>query len=1858
MDSYAPLLEKLRLPQPSLQRFAVASIFSKLRSAPKHLDSDSAPGREAISQCLLHSSPAVVDQSVRELCRLVKESHTDVSRALIELQAALEGSESRFVDVFVKGLGFLVHFGFRKHNGSWQFGSAEAHPFVKVLSCRVDVQAQLLHQIPLFMVQNKSLGMEAVCKFLSPFVNYSILKTQFSDSSSLLFARSLMSSIMSVCCSYPHEAMPILALLIRSLKYVPRMTLEDFWNFIHLVESLVDACTVVLRFVVNKGSHLKMEAQQSSIELLDTVLCLYACLDRHVCGCERILELSRYLLSVQKDLGMQYVPKLSSAFSPLFTILTKSELEHEQLLILKLLVSLLRWKAEREYANRATTRVPSEELLFVFPALSLMSSPSKSIKRAATELLSMLEKLLVTLLVTTKDEVEERGFQFPSIRTPGSIVVQLLEKLWFQGRSSLSRGFFLDFALYGQSNSKDDNNLPRKCWTSKLREYSLWIVERRKSLLPLTQFEELFVKEMPFLVGAITSIMVVHHSLGTDAVELLAAIGTLDPKIGFQLLLLVLFYCNIFSRKEVQRQDMVLKLLGLLPSIASHSAMVPFIVETISPMLRKDSNLVLYATATRLLCQTWEINDRAFGSLQRVLLPEGFSDFNHEGEICLSLSASIRDVCRKDADRGVDLILSVSSCIESPDPINQALGLQGLAHLCEADVIDFYTAWDVIAENPLDYSASPVLANSLCKLLRWGAIDAEVYPEASKNIIGILLALGTSTSPSHDLRWAKAKASAFDALAQYEVSLLERNYQDFKEKSTSVLFTEKDVDVLSAIKDFLVKIIFHEHSNRRRLVKEKKVAGSKIEKLLDVFPRLVFSSGIRSNVRQLPAAALLCHSFSSRKGNDPTRRTQEEHTSYENAMREIGDSLQLSRNIAMALLALESWKAFMERWIKSEVLSSDVRDTAVISEKTSKVANEILKRIIHVAEEALPRCAENMALAIGALCMVLPQAAHAVKSTASKFLLNWLFQHEHELHQWPSAISLGIISRCLHVTDHKLKFQIISGLLEVLSVTKSTLVKGACGVGLGYSSHDLLSGVGIVDKSNLGGDKQTTKIKEVELLGTIVRSLSLMICQLTGSSKDVFEDLFQLVPLHSSGISVDSQLLHKNGDPEDDVWGVAGLVVGLANTIIALCKVGAYDAVLKIKSLISSWFPHGNSVLQCSGSFDEVSIRVLSVGSCLALPTMTLFCHRLELVDGDELDHLISAYKEIISELLPVKRSCTSHLNLLMASCIGAGNLLAGILNEGVHSIEVAHVQDLLELFKRCYSNPYSPLIHFGGMLGVVTAMGVGVGSLFDLHPTISSVQTEHDLKETSHLLGPLLSSRVCEPLLTSIIQELYLVAQNSDDKKLQQYAAWALSFLRYNIWSKQFPNLRNLNETDVSDSRSLPQNFPMDGVGMRLCNWLMQLNLSETGTATHTETLVTTLRCLSQAPRLPSLDWGAIIRRCMRYEDQVAELLPPSSALRKGIVREECLKFSLAHANQFDQLLIFLDELSDISRFRTLGLNLQSCLLTHLAGLMKVFSNARVEKLFNDMKIYMSSFYLDQLLYNYEKHLLCIACWKGLYQCIDEANLNSLECIAHIEDFMVVLFTMLPTLSSSTNKEVDEVQSAKEWSEAIRCLSKARQTWLLNFLQISCEDLVPKDQKLFEVLKKMKAKANLIRNGSLPMSELGKMKTLMLNLKSQDVWDVLVEVVAALQIAEGNVKRQWVVDAVEISCVSVHPSTAIQFLALLSSCFSKYMPLLILDPQNVLNNLPVTLNSLLSTSAWSSIAESVASRLFALTERIYLATQTPNVDGTHSSQPIDESEIDAATSLLHVTHNTCVSLKDFLPFGEQLRLANMNIIT
>ncbi|CBI34876.3 unnamed protein product, partial [Vitis vinifera] len=1588
MDSYAPLLERTRVPQPSLQRLAVISIFEKLRSAPSYIDSDSDPGTDAISQCLHSSSPAVVDQAVRELCRLVTDSKMELSRGLLELQSAIEGSNSRFVNVFVKAIGFLVHFGFQKNISLFRVESPESHPFVKVLSGGTEVHSELVQQVLLFISQNKGSRMVEVCDFLRPFSNFSVLRIAFSDSSASSFVRHLISSTASLCCSFPREAMPVFKLLMGCLRYYPQKNAEDFKIFINIMEYMVDAYTVVLKHLVGVPS-LSNEAQLCGLELLETVHSQHSDHHKHFGGSEPIVELSKRLLVVQKELGLPYIPELLLLMSSLFVILIRSELEHEQLPVLKLVLFLLKWKNENEYMVGRAQCDLSEELLFVFPVINFVSSPSTSVKEAATDLLFMLEKVLVNFAIAPKEEPSLQG-GFPSISRPASIIFRLLQQLWFQDQSLSPSSFFLNFASTGKTDVKEMNN-GSKSWLSQLGDYSLWIVERRKSFLPISQSQEIFLTEMPLLLSAITCGLFMHHSLGCAAIDSLAAIGIMDPKLGVTMLLTILFFNNIISSKGIGFHDMLLKLLGMLPSLASHSVMIPLVVQTILPMLHENAKPVLYATATRLLCKTWEINDRAFGSLQGVLLPKGFNEFMSERNICISMAASIRDVCRKNPDRGVDLILSVSACIESRDPVIQSLGFQSLAHLCEADVIDFYTAWDVIAKNVLGNLVDPIIAHSVCLLLRWGAMDAEAYSEASRNVLQILWEVASSRHTGHGSLWAKARTSAFEALIHYEVPHIEKSIPDFKKRNLELLISETNPGAIRTMEEFEVKIITYEHITRRRLIKEKKVMVNKIEKLLDVFPQAIFSSGKNSNSKVLPGAALLCLSFTP-KGvsyQGVSKGSQEVHTRYENAVVEIAASLQLSRNILLALLSLQSWKPFMQRWMRANISSFNAKAPTTILDKTSKAANAILKSMRRIAEESIPRSAENIALAISALCVVLPPEAHAVKSTASTFLLNWLFQYEHEYRQWSAAIALGLISSCLHVTDHKQKFQNITGLIEVACGSKNALVKGACGVGLGFSCQDLLTRFEAVNDSNL-------------------------------------------------------------------------------------------------------------------------------------------------------------------------------ELN--------------------------------------CY-------------------------------PSMISLQTGYEQKESSYIMGPLLSSPACEPHLASLMQEIFLVAQNSDDHQQQQYAAWAISFLRHRFFSE-------------------------DSTVMKLSLWLMQLNYSGPGVISHVNTVQTVLRCLSQAPRLPALDWGAIIRRCMRYEAQVSELKPLDSNLKKVTLREECLQFSLAHANQFDSLLSFLDEISELSRFSSLELNLQSHLLSHLEDLIKIFSGSRLEKLFDDITVYLSSSVSSHQGYNPgQQSLLRVSCWKGLDHCLDEASVDSLQYITNIEKCMEVLFSLLPAVQSGGILGVDQVDSKEEWSEAINCLGKSRRGWLLDLLQVLEADLVQGDDHFIQVAKKIQARARLVKIDSIPLTELGRLKAYILNTGSHGIWDVLIEVVAALQHAEGIVKRQWLVDTVEISCITNYPSTALQFLGLLSGSCCKYMPFLILDRFTVLSDLPVTLTSLLSEPNWEFVAESLVSRLWTLTERIYnWATHISHADDSYSSSlhSIDNSENAMAAFLTHVMYHTCVSLKDYLPLEKQLRLANM----
>lgn len=287
-------------------------------------------------------------------------------------------------------------------------------------------------------------------------------------------------------------------------------------------------------------------------------------------------------------------------------------------------------------------------------------------------------------------------------------------------------------------------------------------------------------------------------------------------------------------------------------------------------------------------------------------------------------------------------------------------------------------------------------------------------------------------------------------------------------------------------------------------------------------------------------------------------------------------------------------------------------------------------------------------------------------------------------------------------------------------MSKSTLVKGACGVGLGFSCQDLLTRVD--SGANTQFEKETHKNQEIELLRKVVKTLVQMTDQFSGSSAGILEKLAAYFPLGTDdSSSSEVEILNDDIDNlEEDAWGAAGPIIGLVNSLGAMYRAGAHDAVLYLKSLIISWIPSTNDLFAKHAS-GKTYLPPFALGACLSIPTVVSFCHKIELIDDIESDHLVSSFMELISGLLSVEQSDNFSQNLLMASCVGAGNFLSFVLNSRLPSLKEEHVKGLLELCRRTYSSNYLPFVRLGGMLGVVNAMGAGAGMLIQRFPFSSS---------------------------------------------------------------------------------------------------------------------------------------------------------------------------------------------------------------------------------------------------------------------------------------------------------------------------------------------------------------------------------------------------------------------------------------------------------------------------------------------------------------------------------------------------------
>uniref|UniRef100_A0A0D3EK24 DUF3730 domain-containing protein n=1 Tax=Oryza barthii TaxID=65489 RepID=A0A0D3EK24_9ORYZ len=1750
------LVDRTRVPDPTLQRHAVAALFRHLlTSVPPPLPS---AAHDALSSLLASPHPAVAAHAAASVARLAA-SRADLlspELALPLLIAPLSASPSpRLASCFVKAVAALVSCALRSGSAASRFPPHD-HPFVQALASGADgARAELQRQAARLVAE----GVHGVVGFLRPFVMFAAVRK-----GDTAFVKDLIGALAAaaVAAARPDSAVPVLKLLAECLLHFGRGDGEEVRLWLSSVECLVDAYVVLLR----KFAHAQMatyDAQANSVELIEMLLSQCSLHHQFMGNTSVVLGLSKHLFLAQKDLGLCYLPEISVVLSSLAFILSGLEFEHEQLSGLKLLAFLIEWRHENALRTNEAVHHFSEEIVCVLPVINLVISPSKSVKSVASHVLSRFHVLVLDLLASCSSEQQDSSMVH-HISKPTSILPKLVHHLWSQSSSS---GFI--FTKYitsrGLAESAGNSTEPNY-WTHQINEY-LSALRKEKLSLDSLSSKKIQSVAISSLLSSAVSVLVMHPKIGTSAAQSLALLGATDPKLGMPLLVLILFYTKVLYSNNNCDANILLSLLESLPSLAVHGFVLPLSLQLISSMLKKDVKSVLYPIAVRLLCKMWTVTDWAFQNLQGTVDPENFSNSVDDREVFTSIAASVRDVCKQNPDRGVDLILSVSACIESRDSVVQALGLESLSYLCEEDVVDFYTAWKVISKQLLDFSIDPTVSHGLCILLRWGAMDSEAYPGTSKHLIQILWSIGTYREKNVDPLWVKARGTAFQSLSHYKSQIVGKSaHHRFPGAALLTLnFTPKD--------------ILHEGKSKD-------------------LPRV--------------------------------------HAAYEQALVEMAESMYISRNMVVALLALHSWKSFVSNWMQAVIACLDTKESSKLN-KASKAADDIFKILCKCVPVSTPSVVVSIALAIGALCLVVPPTAHLVISSASDFLLRWLFQYEHEHQQWSTALSLGLISNCFHPTDKRSKLQVINGLLEVISKTESYLVKGACGLGLGYCCQALLARADNAADSELEATTQLTERASVE---EILHTLTTSLVQLCPFS------CYSLKKLSICGIKSLEGMEEKYVSLEDDPWAVAGLVLGLGNSVVSLYRLGAYEAIIEVKNILISWIPDVDS---SSLLFDEEDSASLCMGSCLALPSVLAFCQKVELLN-DDLDALFNRYTSLATNLLSLKKSGTIFQNLLMAICIGAGSFLSSILNDGVHAMKFTDVKDLLDTLKHIYTHPYPPLVHLGGMLGTVNAFGAGAGDLTGICRQPTNSQIKHE-KESSLVRGPVLTSSVGETLSTSMIQEIFLLAKDAEDDHIKDYAAWAISFLRSRWLSKNQiifdDDCSQRNSSDSNQSTS----FSDESLVWNLSQWLRDLNFEKPDSMVSTSTVATVLRCLSKAPRLPSIDWGVIVRRCMNVEAHIPDML--TNHHDPKLLREECLYISLAHASHISPLLHFIDDLTDLSRFRRLEINLQSILLQYLSTLMKLFSLSRLDKLSEDLIEYLYSPTSSYLDYSSEQRsMLRTSFWKGIRECLVEdvsEESSGFSCIKKC------IQSLSPLLSLHKDGQPEFIE---EWSAAIKCLTVAQKGLLGDMLQVEISSSFNELEHI-DVAKKIIIRARMCSSGCGSVDELGNIKTTILSTRLDGVWwNVLVEVAGALYYADSRMKKQWLLDALDIGCVTAHPSTVLHFVGLLCGSCCIYMPLLIVNPTNVLSDLPVTLPSFLSSSIWDDLRNSVADKLWLLTARIYTwAEQLTHSVGLARHDHIHGSEAEMAIFLANILRCTCIAVEDHLAVEKKLKLANLEAL-
>ena len=277
---------------------------------------------------------------------------------------------------------------------------------------------------------------------------------------------------------------------------------------------------------------------------------------------------------------------------------------------------------------------------------------------------------------------------------------------------------------------------------------------------------------------------------------------------------------------------------------------------------------------------------------------------------------------------------------------------------------------------------------------------------------------------------------------------------------------------------------------------------------------------------------------------------------------------------------------------------------------------------------------------------------------------------------------------------------------QCLSSSDRDLVRGACGIGLGFVDQNIMS-QDLHESGALDSDG-TVKDKEFMIHYQIVKNILNLFSVWFPNLFLKWEKLVLPVGLECSGYGEGvyfPEIKSFSSEDNECIWTASGLCIALACTVISWERIGDLNSVSHIVEVMV------DGIHAIVREDDQECSRLFAVGAFLSLPTFVEPCLRLE-ISTDKVEGVFGDVKHFM-------KVCLQNNNipdeLKMAACIGSGNFIATLLQDGTFKLCLEDINLVIAAMKGISLEKNCGLATLGAFIGLSNILHGGAGHVSPL---------------------------------------------------------------------------------------------------------------------------------------------------------------------------------------------------------------------------------------------------------------------------------------------------------------------------------------------------------------------------------------------------------------------------------------------------------------------------------------------------------------------------------------------------------------